>query len=70
MPSYAIHTVLIYTTSINVYTYLDEEGVVRISGGVALRLEQRVEVPERAFHPLYIYKYIYIYYYIMHTYTI
>ena len=55
MPSYAIHTVLIYTTSINVYTYLDEECVVRVSGRVALGLEQRVEVPERALHPLQVY---------------
>lgn len=30
---------------------LDEEGVVGITGRVRLRLEERVEVPERALHP-------------------
>ena len=29
---------------------LDEESVVRISGRMALRLEQRIEVPERTFN--------------------
>mmetsp|Transcript_22505 Transcript_22505/g.36015 ORF Transcript_22505/g.36015 Transcript_22505/m.36015 type:complete len:502 (+) Transcript_22505:251-1756(+) len=31
---------------------LDEEGVVGVAGGVALRLKKRVEVPEAALHPL------------------
>ena len=30
---------------------LDEEGIVGVAGRVALRLEQRVEVPEARLHP-------------------
>lgn len=28
----------------------DEEGIVSVSGGMRLRLEEGIEIPERAFH--------------------